>query len=121
MDAHPAQPDLPASKPNARADVLSARDQQVLRAIAEAAMPPGQFLEGAGAATVEATHRWLKDLPDHVSKAIRGAAWALELSTLPTRRRMFSSLPLEARMEALRAWEQSPSFAARMTLRAVLS
>lgn len=119
MDAHPTPPDVPESTPSS--PVLSPRDLRVLTAIAEAAMPPGQFLEGAGAKTVEVTHRWLQSVPEHVVRAIQSAAWAIELSTLPTRRSRFSTLPLDARMDALRSWEQSPSFAARMVLRAALS
>jgi GMC oxidoreductase/FAD binding domain-containing protein len=52
---------------------------------------------------------------------IKGAAWAVELSTLPTRRRPFSSLPLWARQAVLAQWEQSRVVAARAALRALLT
>lgn len=124
MDAHPSPPEPSESPPEIDKPVegtLSAREIRIFAAIAEAAMPPGRFLEGAGAVTVEAMRRWLSDVPDHVSSVIRSAAWAIELSTLPTRMQVFSSLSIEARMEVLAAWEQSPAFAARMTLRVALS
>jgi choline dehydrogenase-like flavoprotein len=122
MDAHPDAPDLTASVPDATArSVLSPREKRIFTAIAEAAMPSSGLLEGAGPKTIEAMLPWLAGVPAHVLRALRSAAWAIEVSTLPTRRRMFSALPLEARMQALYAWEQSRSFAARTMLRAVLS
>ncbi len=110
-----------AAEPTSSALPFSDREKRVLTAIAEAAMPPGRFLEGAGAATVNALERWLEGLQPHVIKVLRGAVWAVELSPLPTRRKPFSALPLEARQAVLYQWEQHPSFHVRAVLRAVLT
>jgi choline dehydrogenase-like flavoprotein len=101
--------------------VLSPRERRILTALAEAAMPPGEFLEGAGPATVVGFERWLSSVPAHVVKALRAATWAVEMSSIPTRRRPFSSLSLEARSAVLYAWEQHPSFPLRALLRAILT
>lgn len=120
MPASPAiAPQAAPQKPSSPA--LSARERQILTAIAEAAMPPGGALEGAGPATIDAFERWLKGVPPHVVQMLRGAAWAIELSPLPTRRRSFSSLSLEARGAVLGEWEKHPKFPVRALLRAVLT
>ncbi|NUQ73719.1 MAG: GMC family oxidoreductase [Polyangiaceae bacterium] len=129
MDAHPEaslplpNPSQSSAAPEApkRSSLLSARDRRVLTAIAEAAMPAGRVLEGAGPKTIDSLERWLDGMQPHVIKAIRAAAWAVELSPLPTRRALFSSLPVEARQAVLYEWEQHPSFAVRALLRAVLT
>lgn len=129
MEVHQLAPTpLPGMpEPTAAADttsgspVLSARERTIVTAIAEAAMPPGRFLEGAGPQTTAALERWLSDLQDHVIKVIRGALWAIELSPLPTRRTRFSGLSIDERQAVLREWEQHPSFPVRAVLRAVLT
>jgi choline dehydrogenase-like flavoprotein len=100
---------------------LTARERRLLTAIVEAAMPAGALLPAAGARTVDGFERWLSGLPAATAGAFRKAYFVLEASTLPTRGRPFSSLPLQARMEALASWEQSRLFSARATLRALLT
>ncbi|UQA60039.1 GMC family oxidoreductase [Polyangium aurulentum] len=100
---------------------LSSREIDIITAIAEVAMPAGQFLEGAGRGTADAMNRWMADIPPEAARVIQGSAWAIELSTLPTRRRPFSALPLEARVAALSQWEQSRVPSARALLRALLT
>ena len=100
---------------------LTARERRLLTAIVEAAMPPGVILPGGGPRTVDGFERWLRGLPPTTASAFRKAYFVLEASTLPTRGRPFSSLPLDARMEALASWEHSRLFTARATLRALLT
>jgi choline dehydrogenase-like flavoprotein len=84
-------------------------------------MPPGRYLEGAGAQTVLGLESWLDGMLPHVIRILRGSLWAIELSSLPTRRKAFSKLPIEARQAVLHEWEQHPSFPVRALLRAVLT
>ncbi len=100
---------------------LTARERKIVAALAEAAMPPGKFLPGGGAVDVPAVERYLSTLPAEAVAAIRAGLWAAEVRTLPSYRRPFSSLPVEARMEALLAWENSSSHLSRSLLRAVLT
>lgn len=100
---------------------LSERERGIAAALAEAAMPPGRFLPGGGADTAARLSTWLEGLPGHVAAGLRAGLWAAELSTVPTRLRPFSALPLEQRMAALGAWEQSRSHALRSALRAMIT
>src|SRR5205814_1181940 len=49
------------------------------------------------------------------------ALFAIELSTVATRRQVFSALPLAARIDALRSWESTSSHRLRWILRLVLT
>lgn len=100
--------------------LLSARERRILRSIAEAAIPAGAILPAAGERAVAGFDRWMRE-STAAARALRGAIFALEASTLPTRGRPFSALPIAARTEALRAWETSGIFAARSLLRALLT
>ncbi|KYF68288.1 GMC family oxidoreductase [Sorangium cellulosum] len=100
---------------------LSERERRIAAALAEAAMPPGRFLEGAGAATARRLAGWLGSIPPHLAQGLRAALWAMELAPVPTRLRPLSALPLEERMEVLRGFEQSRARALRSLLRAVLT
>jgi choline dehydrogenase-like flavoprotein len=100
---------------------LSARERRILRAVAEAAVPAGRFLEGAGPRTLAAVERYVAGLPKGVARALKGAIWAVELEAVATHRRPFSSLPIDVRAAALRGWEESRHHLVRSTLRAVLT
>ncbi|HSO00489.1 MAG TPA: GMC family oxidoreductase [Candidatus Nanopelagicales bacterium] len=100
---------------------LTARELRVVAALAEAAMPPGELLPGAGADTAAGFAAWLADVPPHIGSGMRAAIWAVELATMPTRLRPFSALTIEQRMDLLHAWEQSRSHALRTALRALLT
>lgn len=100
---------------------LTARELDIITAVAEVAMPAGTFLEGAGRSTADGMNRWMSDVPPEAVHVLRGSIWALELSTLPTRRRPFSALPFEARLEALAKLEQSRVPAVRALLRGLLT
>lgn len=101
--------------------LLTARERRLLTALVEAAIPPGERLPGGGPETVERFERWLRGAQPATGRALRAAYFALEASTLPTRGRPFSSLPIEPRREALSSWEHSRVHAARALLRALLT
>lgn len=118
----PSLDNIQLQKPaNDASGPLSAREIEILAAIAETAMPGGHGLRGAGRRTAEGMNRWMADISPEAIKIIQAATWAIELGTVPTRRRPFSSLPPEARLEALRGWEQAKLAPAREVLRAVLT
>ncbi|WP_437637838.1 GMC family oxidoreductase N-terminal domain-containing protein [Sorangium sp. So ce854] len=100
---------------------LSERERRIAAALAEAAMPAGRFLEGAGAATASRLAGWLGSIPPHLGQGLRAALWAMELAPVPTRLRPLSALPLEERMEVLRGFELSRARPLRALLRAVLT
>jgi choline dehydrogenase-like flavoprotein len=99
---------------------LSARERRIVGAIAEAAMPAGRVLEGGGADTALGVDQWLRESPRNAAQGIRAGLWSLELGVVPLKHRVFSSLPLQDRIEVLREWEQNRSYAARSMLRALL-
>ncbi len=114
--ARPA-PSLPVEPPGA----LTNRERKILLALAEAAMPPGERLEGGSPATVARFERWLSELPPGTAKGLRAGYVTIEASTLPTKGRPFSSLSLADRTAALHALETSRVVAVRMLLRALLT
>jgi hypothetical protein len=101
--------------------ILSARELEIAAKLAEAAMPPGAFLEGGGPATAIALAAWLHTIPRDIAKALTAVLWTLEMSTLPTKRTRFSRLDLDERMATLRAIEDSRSHAIRSALRGILT
>src|SRR5215208_6753039 len=80
---------------------LQARELRVIQALAEAAMPPGRFLEGGGERTAAAVMAWLDQVPTATSRALQAGYLAAEVKTLATHGRTFSSLSLDARTRIL--------------------
>lgn len=110
-----------AARAAGAAGALTPRELRIAAAVAEAAMPAGDFLPGGGPDTAARFAAWLADIPAHLASGFRAALWGLELGPVPTRLRPFSALSLEPRMEFLRSLEQSRSVALRNALKAVLS
>ncbi len=110
-----------ASPPGRPADALGPRERRAARALAEAAIPPGRHLEGAGSRAVDGLGSWLAGVPTTAQRAVRAALWAFETSTIATHLRPFSSLPLAERARVVEAWETSRSHARRSVLRALLT
>lgn len=100
---------------------LTEREIALLTAVAEAAMPEGHLLDGAGRPAALAVGRWLGTVSSETTSVIRAAMWAFEVGSIPTHFRPFSALPLEKRMEVMRQWEQSPQPTVRNLLRAVVT
>ena len=86
-------PKIASVSPSDRASPLSARELEVVTAIAEAAMPGGYGLRGASRRTAEGMNRWMADISAEAVEIIQAALWTIELGTVPTRRHMFSHLP----------------------------
>lgn len=100
---------------------LSEREVGILTSIAEAAMPSGQLLEGAGRPAALAVNQWLGGLTTEPVAVIRAAMWVFEGATLPTYFRPYSSLSLDDRMAVMRQWEQSTQPTVRNLLRAIVT
>ncbi|MEJ7728103.1 MAG: GMC family oxidoreductase [Polyangiaceae bacterium] len=97
------------------------REKRVIAAMAEAAIPPGRFLDGAGAQTADGVLRWLEQAPPAAAQALRAAYLMTELGTVATHRSTFSALPLETRARVLQDWGNSPLYPLRALLRAMLT
>jgi choline dehydrogenase-like flavoprotein len=100
---------------------LTPREHAIVARIAEAAVPAGDFLPGGGADTADAVDRYCREVPMAASRGLRSALWTLELSTMATRLRPLSSLPLDDRMKVLESWGSHRLYTARMLLRAVMT
>lgn len=110
-----------AAMSSERSARLTEREIALLTAVAEAAMPTGRVLEGAGRPAALAVGHWLGGVNPETTGVVRAAMWALEVSTLPTHFRAFSALPLEKRMVVMRQWEESRAPTVRNLLRAVVT
>lgn len=100
---------------------LSPRSALIALAIAEAAMPGGGLLPGGSAASVERLERFLDGMGQDFLRAFEGGLWTVEASTIATRGRSFSTLPIEDRAAVLEAWTANRSRYARWLLRAILT
>ena len=100
---------------------LSSRSRLIALAVAEAAMPGGGLLQGGGGVTIERLDRFLGGMSHDFLRAFEGALWTVEASTIATRGRSFSTLPIADRSAVLEAWTESGSRHARWLLRAVLT
>ncbi len=94
----------PASQ---RADVLSHRERAIVAAIAEAAIPAGKLHEAGGQGTARRLMDMLDNLPRGFLDGYRALLWTAELSSWPSHRRSFSSLPLASRAEHFARWKHS--------------
>lgn len=100
---------------------LSPREEAIVAAIASAAMPQGNVIDGGSRATVGRLARYFAGAPGSLVTGLRGLLWSCELATMPTHRRPFSALPLAERDRLLRAWSESDSFASRAWMRGLLT
>jgi choline dehydrogenase-like flavoprotein len=100
---------------------LSPRSRRIALAISEAAMPSGGLLPGGGAATIDRLEAFLPAMGDDFGRAFEGGLWTVEGSTIATRGRAFSALPIADRTAVLEAWTASGSRYARWLLRAILT
>jgi len=116
-----AEPRSTSGEQPGAAGALTPRELRVVAAIAEAAMPAGEFLPGGGPQTAARFAAWLAGIPPHIASGLRAAVWGLEIGPVAKRLRPFSALSLEQRMDFLRGLEQSRSHAVRAALGAVLT
>ena len=101
--------------------VLSEREREIARAIAEAAMPGGGRLPGGGLATVRRFERLLAGMDPGFVRAARAGLWAAEGWGMTRGGRPLSKLEVGARERALEAMAHSPSRYERWAVRAVLT
>jgi choline dehydrogenase-like flavoprotein len=100
---------------------VTAREEEIIVALAEAAMPDGHGLAGGGRATLERFRKFMRGHAPDFHIAHRGLLWMVELSTLPFKGKSFSRLPREVREAYLVDWSNSASHATRSALRAVIT
>lgn len=98
---------------------LSAREKKIAASAAEAFIPRGQF-EPGGPGTADRLDAAARTMGALFVQGCRALLWTLELSTLATHRQLFSSMPLAARQEHLRAWAFHDAKAVANLARAIL-
>jgi choline dehydrogenase-like flavoprotein len=84
-------------------------------------MPGGGVLPGGGEVTIDRLEAFLAGMGDDFGRAFEGGLWTVEGSTIATRGRSFSALPIADRTAVLEAWTDSRSRYARWLLRAILT
>lgn len=98
--------------------LFSESERATLKALAEAALPPGRVLPGASDGTLRRTEALMGELPAGVLRGYRGLLAMLELRALTSFGARFANLPLGHRLRALEAWEKlEPT---RLALRGLL-
>jgi len=100
---------------------LTARERRIVAALAAAAMPQGEVLEGGGEITVKRFERWLDGANEFQMRMIKGLLWAGELASVPITGRPLSTLPREKAIAFLEDWAESRLHLGRALLRAILS
>jgi len=76
-----------------------------LVALAEAALPPGRLLPGAGETVAHKTERFLASLPSPVASGYSGLLRALDLWSRARTGARFAALPIGRRLAVLESWE----------------
>lgn len=99
---------------------LSPKQRETLVAIAEAALPKGAFLPGAGPTTVDKVERFLGTLPAAASTGLGGLLAGLEATAWLAERRGFTRLSPEKRLGILERWRHGDPIR-RLMLRAVIT
>ena len=98
---------------------LSGPERSVLRALAGAALPPGQLLPGMSDGALDRCEGVLQALPFKLGNGYRAMLWTLETGGLMRFGGRFSTLPLGKRLRVLEALHGNE--ATRLMVRALLS
>lgn len=118
-------PAAPADDPGAHLDVeqawLTPHEEEIVAALAEAAIPAGKVVPAGSRATVGRLREFIRGWRKTQVKGVRALLWSAELATVPTHARPFTKLSPEARARVMASWSERESFAARQWLRALLS
>ncbi|HEY4179732.1 MAG TPA: GMC family oxidoreductase [Kofleriaceae bacterium] len=99
---------------------LSERQRQTLIAIAEAALPAGTFIPGAGEKCVDKVAQLVDTLPGMVGRGLGGLLAGLDAAAWLHGRRSFARLPTAKRLEVLEGWRRGDAVR-RLMLRALIS
>lgn len=91
-----------------------------LLAIAEAAIPAGRFIPGAGEATVAKVERFLAGLPSPVATGIHALVCAIDATAWLRHRRSFAALSGDLRLAVLESF-RTGDVVRRLMLRALVS
>lgn len=94
-------------------------ERRILRAIADAALPPGQTLPGASDAAIDRAEAMVASLPANMRAGYRAMLWSLETGSVLRFGGRFSSLPIGRRLRVLEAMHRAE--ATRLVVRGLLS
>ncbi len=94
------------------------RELEILKALGEAALPPGRLLPAPGEAAFRRLEALLSEGAPAVFHSYRAGLWSLELGTVARRGARFSALPFGRRLEVLDGMAASPAL--RLALRGLL-
>jgi choline dehydrogenase-like flavoprotein len=99
---------------------FSTKQRATMIAVAEAALPAGAFLPGAGAATVDKVEQFVDTLPSAMTKGFGGLLAGLEATAWIYERRSLVRLSLEKRLAVLERWRLADPIR-RLALRALIT
>lgn len=102
-----------------RRTCLSPREREILVAVAEAAIPPGRLLPGAGTEVVEKVENFLAISGGAVLAGYRALLHAIDATAWATRLRPFHKLDAARRVRVLESW-RTADYVRRTALRALL-
>ncbi len=100
---------------------FSPREEQIVLALAKAAMPRGKVLPGGGPATLARLYEWMGDATPDRWRVMRGMLWSAELAAVASTGRPLSRLSEERAAHFLEGWSASRMPIRRAHLRAVMT
>jgi choline dehydrogenase-like flavoprotein len=100
--------------------LLSKAQHETLVAVAETALPAGQFIPAAGAHTVDKVERFIERLPSPMQRGVSGLLRGLDAASWLTDRRSFVRAKPEKRLALLESWRHADPIR-RLMLRALVS
>ncbi|MBK9031688.1 MAG: GMC family oxidoreductase [Myxococcales bacterium] len=98
---------------------LSSAHRSTLTAVAEAALPAGQFMPAGGSHTVDRVEQAFGGFPELAQRGFGAILSALDAAALLTRRRRFARLSTDERLAMLERW-RTGDLARRTAVRALL-
>jgi choline dehydrogenase-like flavoprotein len=99
---------------------LSSHQRETLIAVAETALPPGRFLPGANAQTVDKVERFVEKLPSQLHLGLKGLLRGLDAASWLSHGRPFTRVKPQKQLQLLDSWRQGDPFR-RLMLRALVS
>lgn len=99
---------------------LSPKQHDTLVAIAETALPKGQYIPAAGAATVAKVESLIDRLPSPLQRGLGGLIAALDAQAWISEQRSFARVKPDKRLSVLESWRKGDPIR-RLMLRALVS